>query len=329
MSITNNNGINLPLAVWLVQDNYDYVRGVENYISATGLMKPLRQMVLPARIPPELQTEDVVDFIARSLGNSIHDAIEKAWSGGRHVLALQKLGYPDAIIERIRVNPTDEELRASNEIIPVYLEQRALRELIVDGKTYTIGGKFDLVAEGIVQDYKSTSVWGWIKGTKDDDHQLQGSIYRWLNPGKITEDYIRINYIFTDWSKAMMNTVANYPAHRVEYKDVPLLTVAETEAWITAKIRLYERNKTKPEAELPECTDEELWRSEPQFKYYTDPAKTTKSTKNFKTLVEANAYMAEKGGKGIVITKPGEVKACGYCRAFAGCTQKDRYFSAP
>jgi hypothetical protein len=35
-------------------------------------------------------------------------------------------------------------------------------------------------------------------------------------------------------------------------------------------------------------------------------------------------YMAnEGGGKGIILDKLGEVKACKYCAAFPVCTQKD------
>ncbi len=50
-----------------------------------------------------------------------------------------------------------------------------------------------------------------------------------------------------------------------------------------------------------------------------------RSTKNFSNIHDANKFKAEKGGRGIVITKPGEVKACAYCPAFNGCTQKDAY----
>ena len=39
---TNNNGIELPLAVFLMYDKYDYDER-PNVLSATGLMKPLRQ----------------------------------------------------------------------------------------------------------------------------------------------------------------------------------------------------------------------------------------------------------------------------------------------
>lgn len=328
MRITNNFGISLPLAVWLLHDEYDFVRGVRNYISVTTLMRPIRQIVLPGRIPPEEQEADVSEFIARKLGHAIHDSIERAWSHG-HQHSLELLGYPPAVIDRVRINPTDEDLIAKPDIIPVYLEQRGLREIA----DHTIGGKFDMVTEGIVNDTKSTSVWGWIKGTRDDEHQLQMSLYRWIDAARprprITEDYGQVNYIFTDWSKAMLRSIDNYPAQRVMQKQIPLLSLADTEHWVRWKLAEIAKYRNLPQEQIPECNDEELWRSDPQYRYFSDPAKaqdpTARSTKNFASLADANAFLASKGGKGVVITKLGEPKACGYCPAFRGCTQKDKY----
>jgi len=320
MAITNNHGVSLALAVWLVNDDYDY-NPDENYISVTGLMRPLRQIILPSRVGNKRDV-DVTELAAKAMGNSLHDSIEKAWVKN-YIRNLKKLGYSDEIIRRVYINPTDEELAANPDAIPVYLEQRATRNL---GK-WTIGGKFDMVAEGIVQDNKSTSAWTWVYGGRDGDHKLQGSLYKWLNPGKITEDFIRINYIFTDWSKASLVN-PKYPRHRVESKDIPLLDVTESEDWMTEKLSLVEKYMEAPEKEIPECTDEELWMSDPEYKYYADPAKTAgRSTKNFDSLPEARAFMATKAGKGVIKTIPGEPKRCGYCDAFEACSQKDKYFS--
>lgn len=322
MKITNETGINLALAVWLLHDEYDYIN-TPNYISATRLMKPLRQLVLPSRIKPEEKTSDVSDYISRALGHSLHDSIEKAWKIG-YKRSLKLLGYPDAMIERVAINPDPLQVEANPELIPIYLEQRAIRSL----GGYNIGGKFDMVAEGIVHDNKSTSAYTWLYGGRDEEHQLQGSIYRWLNPDKITADFIRICYIFTDWQKAAAKSNPNYPQSRVATKDIPLLSVEETEKWILSKIALFEQYKDVPENQLPECTDEELWRSDPQYKYYSDPTKTSgRSTKNFDSMGDARMFQAEKGGKGVVITIQGEPKRCGYCEAFDYCTQKDRYIS--
>ncbi len=323
--ITNNTGVSLALAVWLVHDEYDYSK-MENYISATSLMKPIRQIVLPRRIPVKDRiAPDVVDFIPRALGHSIHDSIEKSWVKG-YKTNLAKLGYPESVINRILVNPTDEELAAAKDPIPVYIEQRAMKKVIAAGKEWVVGGKFDMVSEGLVQDFKTTSAYTWVYGGRDDEHQLQGSLYRWLNPDKITEHFIRINYLFTDWQKFQARQNPKYPQERVEHKDIPLLDVTDTEAWVVNKLVQVDKFMSVPESQIPLCTDEELWMSDPKFKYFANPANVGgRSTKNFESLAEAKAYQAEKGGKGIIVTEKGEPKRCDYCDAFAVCKQKDSF----
>lgn len=320
MKFTNNHGIALPIAVWLAHDEYDYVNE-ENYISATRLMKPLRHIVLPPRMAPaDRENPDISDRIATAFGHSLHDSIEKAWLKGYRE-NLTKLGYPEKIINLVRINPDPLTLRADD--IPVYMEQRVIKSFM----GYRIGGKYDLVAEGQVQDYKSTSAFVWVAGSRDDEHILQGSLYRWLNPDIITKDTMVINYIFTDWAKSKARQDPRYPQLRVMSKELKLLTIEETERWVKNKLLLIQKHWNTPEDQLPECTDEELWRSDPQFKYYLDPTKTARSTKNFENMADAKQFMnVEKGGKGIIKIIPGEVKRCDYCDSFNVCTQKDKYF---
>lgn len=322
MRITNERDIPIALAVWLLHDEYDYIKD-DNYVSVTTLMKPLRQILLPKRVPKEMQVKDVEDFVSRSLGHSLHDSIEKAWKVG-YARSLKLMGYPEKVISQIKINPQPDELVEG--MIPVYLEQRNMKEIVIKGVTYIVGGKFDMVAEGILHDFKSTTAYSWLFGTRDEEYKLQGSLYRWLNPDKITEDFIRIAFIFTDWQKMSARTNPNYPQHRILYKDIPLMSIEETEKWIVAKLTQVHNSKALPETKIPECTEEELWRSAPQHKYYADPQNITgRSTKNFDDLAEANAFLASKG-KGVVITIPGEVKRCGYCDAYPICTQRMRYF---
>lgn len=323
--ITNQSDVSLALAVWLLHDEYDY-QSMKNYISATSMLKPIRQVILPSRVNSQDRQIDVTDFIARSLGHSIHDSIERAWVKG-YERSLKLLGYPDNIIKRVKVNPTDEERKIDPNIIPVFLEQRAFREFM----GYTIGGKFDLVTEGIVQDAKSTSAFTWVYEGKDDDYRLQMSLYRWIDAAqpmpKITEDFGRVNFIFTDWQKSSARTNPKYPQQRVAHKDILLMTLKETETWVRNKLSLFETYKHSPESEIPECTDAELWRSNPAYKYYADSTKTSgRSTKNFEHMPDAITFQSEKGGKGVIITVPGEAKRCGYCDAAPVCSQFRRLF---
>lgn len=319
MKFTNVHGISLPVAVWLLHDEYDYVN-LPNYISATTLLKPLKQLVLSQRVAKEDREYDVSDFIASSFGTAVHDSMEKAWlTKGPEIMAM--LGYPQHICDRIVVNPTDDYLKDNPDALPVWVEQRSTRE--IDG--YLIGGKFDIVIDQRLFDTKTTSVWAYLLGSRDEDHSRQGSIYRWLNPDKIKDDHVYINYIFTDWQKRDSKTIANYPQVKTIEKAVLLMSEEETEEYIRGRLREYKHYCNKPESELPECTDEDLWRSAAKYKYYADPSKTAgRSTRNFDSLREANDHLA-KAGKGIVKTIPGEVKRCGYCAAFDICEQKDQY----
>lgn len=322
MFVTNNSGMSIVMAVWALHSEYDRI-DEENYISVTGLMKPIRQIVLSKRVPANQKQNDVEDFVASSIGTALHDSIERAWTRG-YEHSLRLLGYPEDMIKRVLINPTDEQLAAVEHPIPIYMEQREIRK--IDG--YSIGGKFDMIAEGILHDHKSTTAYTWLFGGKDADYQLQGSLYRWLNQKKITEDFIRIGFIFTDWQKMQALSNPKYPPKRLMTKDIPLLSLAETENWVKNKLSQITKFKNAPENTIPECTDEELWKSENQYKYYADPTKTLRATKNFDDYTEARKFMAEKGGKGIIITVEGKPKRCEYCDAFSVCTQKDKYFSA-
>ena len=321
-NITNKHNVPLALAVWLVADNYDY-QNRENYVSVTSLMRPLRQLVLSARTIAGSLESDLADYAARSMGNALHDSIEKAWLNN-YRKSMEILGYPEKVIDRILVNPSDELLARTKDAIPIYLEQRAFKKV---GK-WTVGGKYDMVADGVVHDNKSTSAFTWVSGGKDKDYQLQGSLYRWLNPDKITEDFIRINFIFTDWSKADARTNPKYPQAKVQAKEVPLLSIEETQAWVEDKLRQIEVYWDAPDDKIPECTDEELWRAPPIYKYYGNALKTDgRSTKNFDDAAEANRFWKqEKGGVGVVIPVVGEPKRCNYCDAIAHCQQARKYF---
>jgi len=317
---SNTTNVPLSLAVFLATDNYDY-NSDPHHISATSLIKSVRQIILTARIPQDEVSIELEQMISSRIGTAIHDAIERAWIQN-YQTALQNLGYPKRIIERIRINPDPAEV--TDDIIPIYLEQRTTKQV----GNFLISGKFDFVGDGRVEDFKTTSVYTAINHTNDEKYILQGSIYRWLNPQLITKDEMAIQFIFTDWSAAKARTDPNYPQKRIQQRILKLKSIAETDAYVRRKISLIERYWNAPEEEIPECSDADLWRSEPVFKYFKNPAKMIRSTKNYATRQEANQRLAEDGFVGVVVEQPGQVTACKYCSAFPLCTQKDRLIAA-
>ena len=310
---SNVSAVPLSLAVFLATDHYDHD---DSTISATTLIKPLRQIILGSRVPSEGTSVDLGQMIASRMGTAIHDSIERAWTHN-YVNALTALGYPQKMIERVMINPKPEELVDGT--IPVYMEQRQTKQV---GK-HTVSGKFDFIGDGRLEDFKSTSTYTYINGSNDSKYILQGSIYRWLNPKIITKDEMAIQFIFTDWSGMRARTEAGYPTNRFQEKLLPLMSVQATDNYITNKLNQIDKYMDEPEATIPLCSDEDLWRSQPVFKYYKNPLKTTRSTKNFDTKQDAYIKLSEDGNVGIVIEKPGQVTACKYCNAFSICSQKD------
>ena len=309
----NTSSVPLSLAVFLATDNYDHD---SNTISATALLKPLRQIILSARVPEDVTPTELINLVPSRMGTAIHDAIERSWKDNYQV-ALGHLGYPKKVIEKIRINPKPEEL--TDGLIPIYLEQRAHKQV---GK-FLVSGKYDFIGDGRVEDFKSTSTYSAMSHNNDEKHAWQGSIYRWLNPKLITKDEMAIQFIFTDWSKAKAMQDPKYPQQRIMQRILPLKPVPETDAFVKRKLGQVEQYWDAPEDQIPLCSDEDLWRSEPVFKYYKNPEKRSRSTKNFDNYHDAQLRAIEDGNVGIVVEQPGQVMACKYCSAFVACTQKD------
>lgn len=323
MSYTNTTGVSLPLAVWLATDNYGGKSKANPYqISATTLLKSPRQIVLGMRADPTDEKIDVADIVKSRIGTAIHTAIESAWNVNNDTLvhALASLGITEAISKNIVINPQT----VGIDDIPVYLEQRAYKPL---GK-WTITGEFDFVFNGQVHDFKSTGVFTYTNNTKEEDYIKQGSIYRWLNPTKITSNKIIIDYIFMDWKQSGLAMQSNYPPAQTLAQPYPLLPLDITEEFIKSKLDLIESLELTNESDLPLCTDKELWRSESQWKYYKSGQVAARSTKNFENAADAYQRMAEDGNKGLVLEVKGQPTACLYCNVSNMCTQKDAFIAS-
>lgn len=316
---TNTSGVPLSIAVFLATDHYDH-NDDPNTISATALIKPLRQLILSSRVPQNSGLADITQLMASRVGTAIHDGIERSWKLN-YKQAMLDIGIPNSVVNRVLINPTETELAEWPDAIPVYMEQRLSKKV---GK-WTVSGKFDFIGDGRLEDYKSTGVFSAMNNSKDYSYKMQGSIYRWLDPKKITKDEMAIQFIFTDWSSMAARQNPAYPQQRFQQRIIPLQSITETDQYVRNRLHQIETLWDVEEDKLPLCSDEELWRSEPTFKYYKngDPS-SARSTKNFDNQQEAVIYMSVEGkGKGIVVTKPGQVTACKYCAAFSVCSQKD------
>lgn len=325
--LTNQHNIDLPVAVWLLQDGYN--SGAADapdgeLISVTTLMKPTRQLILQRQVDIDAEEVDVSDYIASRMGHGLHDSVEKAWTHGNWQEAMRRMHYPQSVIDRVKINPDPQKLGEDD--IPIFLEQRGFKE--IGGIILT--GQLDFSISGAYRDLKTTSTFSYTSGTKDWDYRLQGSMYRSIMPEMIWKDTMRIEFIFTDWLKYRAKADPTYPQAKVAHKEFPLLSLKETDEWILEKLADIRKNAkfAKKQDNLVRCTDKELWKQPDSYKYYSNPETAKKGgrcTKRFENLADAEAHRMSQG-KGVVVTEKGEVKACEYCPAFSVCEQRKEYF---
>jgi hypothetical protein len=294
-----------------MHDDYDY-DDRPNVISATSLLKPIRALVLKYQYNDINKEVDITDLVSARMGSAIHAIAEEAWlERGNISKALKAMGTSN--LDKIFIINPDKPVKDSE--VAVYVEQR--HETTVGD--YIISGKYDLVLDGTLSDYKSTSVWTYIYDSNAMKYTQQGSIYKWLAPDRITDNKVSIQFIFTDWSAANAARDSKYPQSRVLTRDYPLWSTDQTENYIKDKLQDVTSLLDKPQEQLPQCTSEELWESATKYKYFKNPD-AQRATKNFDTLDEANIRLATEG-VGTIKTVPGEAKACRYCEVVEVCDQ--------
>lgn len=294
MKLTNKLDLPDYLYQWLCSDSYDHDHDPYT-ISATTLMKPTRATLLTIRHTNRLQ-QDVSDLIASRVGNAIHDSIEK--------------------------------IETKN----VLKETRAERAFTVGPVTYKVTGKFDImVVESnltyTLRDIKTTSVWAYILGGKDEEYRKQLSIYRWLNStDKKVNDIGYVDFFFTDWQSSKARQDRNYPQYKIYagYK-INLMSLKDTEDYIRDRLTAIEADRNKADNDLTKCTLEELWAEPEKYAVYKHKAK--KATRVLDSYKDAKEYIQSRGIKGFIQKREAKVKRCNYCASLQFCNQGQEYLN--
>ena len=284
MKYTNKHNFPDFVVKWLEYDTYDYD---ENAISATTLMQPARAYALKKQNWEDLEV-DVSDMIASRYGTAIHDSVEKVH-------------------------------------LPGCKQEERLRKAV---KNRIITGKYDILKQIAADqwqliDVKSTSVWTYIYGSKDEDFKKQLSIYRWLavQNGYNTIQKAKIWMIFTDWSATKAQNTEGYPKTRLVIKDIELMGDDQTLSYIGRRIDALNKAALQEQKDMPMCTDEELWAQDDVWQVMKEGRKT--SMKNCSSEEEAEEWIGSKQDKTGISThlRKGGVKRCKYCTARKFCTQ--------
>lgn len=173
------------------------------------------QLIQPPQIRRLLQgrevTEDASELIWRLLGSAVHAILERA--------------YPDTAI----------------------VEKRLFAEVL----GWIVSGQFDVYDNGILSDYKITSVYAYGKVKPEWENQLN-LLAALCRKNQMPVRRLEIVAIFRDWRRYEA-LAHDYPEAQVAVIPVQLWTEEEAEAYMEERVRIHQLDTP------PRCSDEERW----------------------------------------------------------------------
>ncbi len=252
--------------------------------SVTEILKPVKVIHLTERHIDEIE-EDCSERIWALLGSAVHTVLERGADK----------------------NSLNEQFMTSE----------------IDG--VQLSGTPDLLdADGNLSDYKITSAWSVVYGSRLKEWTEQLNVYIWLFKQHGFEvKKANIIAIFRDWSEMKAMQSDNYPKSTVQTIPVEIWTAEKQLEFIKAKLTDIVCAKAFTDDELPDCTAEQMWQKEDVYAVMKKGRKS--AVKLFEKEDEANALVKE--GKGDeVVKRCGERTRCEkYCSVNAFCKQFKEY----
>lgn len=269
------NNENLPQSIYEAVQNDPYDAG-ESDITVTTLIGPARKRALLLKHKDEI-VEDCSERIWSLFGQAIHTILERSET--------------DSIAEE--------------------------RFYMTCKNGWKLGGQVDRFEPfiGLLQDFKTTSVWS-VKGDAKNEYVQQLNILaHLLRKNGFTVNKLEIIAILRDWSKREAQRDKEYPRHNVVKLDIPLWSPEETEAFIDSRVAEHE----KALKEEVKCSDAERWCKAHSWAVIKKGQK--RATKVFYNEKEAGSFAADDPNMAVEF-RPGEVIRCGsYCNVNKFCSQ--------
>jgi hypothetical protein len=186
----------------------------------------------------------------------------------------------------------------------------------------TLSGTCDLYDDGIISDWKTTSVWSYIylDRARMDEYESQLNAYAYLfRKYGFAVDGLQIVMLFRDWQASKAKYDPSYPQSQVQPLSIKLWTKQEQEAYIIERVRNYESYQNTPDGNLPLCSPEYRWAKPSKWALMKDGRKS--AVKLYDT--EAEAQAATTGDRKMSVQeRPGEQwKRCEYCNGRDFCNQ--------
>ena len=206
------------------------------------------------------------------------------------------------------------------------IERHSSESSVTEERYYTniggkiIAGQIDCYSNHTISDYKVTSVWSIVHGSKISDWTLQLNMYAYLlavNDVKV--DKLQIIAFLRDWSKhKAKQDPKSYPQSSMIIIPLKRMDNCDIKKFMEERIAAFIAAEQLSDEELPPCTVEERWAASDVYALMKQGRKT--AVRLFSSQEEAEA--AKVDDKHYVVCRPGEPKRCvEYCSVAKFCKQ--------
>lgn len=296
MHYTNKN--NLPAGIYeaLIKDTYDGVKDEQDSISISALINPPLQRQLYIKHNASI-VEDASDRLWSVFGSAVHSILGNISDSGR-------------------------------------LKEHRLTQ-VVDG--IKVNGQPDLfdIKNGVLEDYKVTSVWSLVfsgeSGKVEWERQL--NCYAWLlRKYSYTVNQMQIIAILRDWNKSNAQKDEDYPRSPIQIIQIKDWGFAEQERYVMERVALHKsaRQVASGAGEVPICGEPDRWFKAGKFAVQEEgKAKATKLTDTKEEAEKFVSGMTEKARKNVTIIgrKGIDTKCANYCSVAKFCSYGKQYFN--
>lgn len=204
----------------------------------------------------------------------------------------------------------------------------AERRLSIEVEGWKVSGGMDLYSDdGVLTDYKLTSVWKLVKGDVEDWEKQLNLYAVILRANGIEPKQMRVVAILRDWSRRDAEKDEAYPQAAVVNVPIKLWPAEKAEAYMRERVILHRQARLS--GVLPDCTKEDRWERGEAWAVKRVGNKTAMRGGIFKTEAEARAFVGFDKDKEIE-HRPGVSARCeNYCNAFKWCAQGQSTVARP
>lgn len=220
--------------------------------------------------------------------------------------------------------------KAAHHILENHAPEDSLSEerLSVTILDRVLSGQTDNYHNGVISDYKITSAYTLVYGSRIHEWEAQLNSYAYIFRQHGHEvKQLQAIAILRDWSKHKAKAdPKTYPQNPIVVIPLNLWTEEEQELFLTAQLKDHIFNEELPDNELKWCLAEEMWEQPTKYAVMKEGRKT--AVRVFDTKFECEKYISEEAYEQhfSIQERSGKRTRCEeYCPVKNYCHQYKRY----